>query len=325
MAFSNTYDTTNPGSAVSNREDLAQWVSRVVPEKTPVYSLAPKSKATATFHEWTVDKLKTPSTLADGVSEGDDVSAFTDQYADRSRLGNYIQGFRDNWMVSKVQQAAASAGPADVANAKAKSMINVKLGVEYALCSDNDRQAEDGASNPYKLRGLGDWIDSAGPADVPADYRTPADSIDATGAGITEDNFQDVIRSLFSASGEVANNTLVAGTALRSQVSSFTRTESSANTTRTYTVNEDATSKKLTYAVNFFDTDYGMISIMNGNPDCLPATDRGYILNQDYYYIADYIPMGATDLEDQGGGQRGYCDCWLSLCVKNPRAFGKIS
>lgn len=322
MAFSNTYDTTNPGSAVSNREDLANWVSRVVPEKTPVYSLAPKSKATATFHEWTVDKLKTPSTLAGGVNEGADVSSFSDQYEDRARLGNYIQLFRDTALVSKLQQAASSAGPADYANAKAKAMINVKLGVEYAICSDNDRQAETGTGTPYKLRGLGDWIDTAGPSDVPSDYRATA--VDTNGASITEDQFQSLIETLFTASGEVANNTMVAATGIRSQISSFTRTESSANTTRTYNVNEDAGSKKLTYAVNFFDTDYGMISIINGNPDCMPATDRAYVLNQDYYYVADYIPMGWTDLEDQGGGKRGYVDCALSLCVKNPRALGKI-
>lgn len=324
MAFSNTYDTTNPGSAVSNREDLADWVSRVVPERTPVFSLAPKSKATATFHEWTVDKLKDPSTMAGGISEGADVTSFSDQYEDRSRLGNYIQGFRDDWMVSKVQQAAASAGPADVANAKAKSMINVKLGVEFALCSDNDRQAENGAGNPYKLRGLGDWIDSAGPADVPSDYRTPSGSISTAGAGIGEDAFQAVIESMFTASGETANNTVVAATGVRSQISKFTRLEGSA-TARTYNVNENATEKKITYAVNFFDTDYGMVSILNANPDCMPDTDRAYILNQDYYYVANYIPMQMTDLEDQGGGQRGYCDCWLSLCVKNPRAFGEIN
>lgn len=323
MAFSNTYDTTNPGSAVSNREDLANWVSRVVPEKTPVYSLAPKSKATATFHEWTVDKLKTPSTMADGVNEGADVSAFSDQFDGQARLGNYIQVFRDTFKVSKIQQHASNAATVDYANAKAKAMINVKLGVEYAICSDNDRQAETGTGTPYKLRGLGDWIDTAGPSDVPSDYRATA--VDTNGASITEDQFQTLVETLFVASGEVANNTMVAATGIRSQISSFTRTESSTDKVRTYNVNEDATSKKLTYAVNMFDTDYGVISIINGNPNCMPATDRAYILNQAYYYVADYYGMGSEDLEDQGGGPRGYVDCALTLCVKNPRALGEIN
>lgn len=322
MALSNTYDTTNPGSAVSNREDLANWVSRVVPEKTPVYSLAPKQKATATFHEWTVDKLKSPSTMADGINEGADVSTFSDQFDGQARLGNYVQVFRDTFKVSRLQQSASNASDVDYANAKAKAMINVKLGVEYALCSDNDRQAETGTGTPYKLRGLGDWIDTAGPSDVPSDYRATA--VDTNGASITEDQFQSLVETLFTASGEVANKTLVAATGVRSQISSFTRSEGTT-TARTYNVNEDATSKKLTYSVSMFDTDYGLISIMNANPDCMPDTDRAYLLDQSYYYVADFYSMGAEDLEDQGGGPRGFVDCALTLCVKNPRALGEIN
>ena len=323
MAISNTYDTTNPGSAVSNFEDLSASVYRVVPEKTPITSLASRGKTTATFAEWTVDKLKTPSTMANGVSEGADVSSFSDQYENRARIGNYIQVWRDDWMVSKLQQAAASAGPADVANAKAKAMINVKLGIEYQIASAGDRQQETGTGSPYKTRGLGDWIDSAGPSDVPSDYRTPSGSIEADGANLTEAELQTIVQGVFSASGEVSNNTMVCGTTIRNKISGFTRVEG-ATTARNYTVFDKGSEKKLTYAVTFFDTDYGMLTLMNGNPDCMIDANSAFILNSDFYELLDYIPMGATDLEDQGGGQRGYVDCAMALCVKNPRAFGKI-
>ena len=72
MAFSNTFDTTNPGSAVSNREDLLDVLTILAPEETPVLSSAPKSKASATFVEWTVDSLSAPVTT--GVAEGSDVT-----------------------------------------------------------------------------------------------------------------------------------------------------------------------------------------------------------------------------------------------------------
>ena len=77
MALSNTYDTTNPGSAVSNREDLLDVITTLAPQETPILSMAPKRKATATFHEYTVDSLSAPSTT--GVSEGADVTAFVDK------------------------------------------------------------------------------------------------------------------------------------------------------------------------------------------------------------------------------------------------------
>ncbi len=62
MAFSNTYDTTNPGSAVSNREDLTDVLTILAPEETPVLSSAQKARAAATYSEWTVDSLDGPST-----------------------------------------------------------------------------------------------------------------------------------------------------------------------------------------------------------------------------------------------------------------------
>lgn len=322
MAFSNTYDTTSPGSAVGNREDLSSVLTILAPEETPLLSLASKKKATATFHEWTADTLATPN--ADGVSEGADVTSFDDKFANRARLGNYVQKFRRPYLVSDLQQATTSVGPADIAQAQAKSMRELKRDIEFALASDNDRSAEDGAGTPYKLRGLGDWLDSAGPADVPADYRTPAASIDANGASITEAQFNAVISSIFTVNGEVNNLNLIAGTALRSAVSDFTRADTSSNDT-TYTVTQSAESKKITLAVDVYESDFGYVKILNGNPACMPASDRGYVLNTQYYGVAELIPMGNTRLEDQGGGERGYCDSTLTLCVNHPGAHGKIS
>ena len=91
MAFSNTFDTTNTGSGVSNREDLTDVLTILAPEETPILSSANKERATATNVEWTVDSLSAPVTT--GISEGADVTAFTDKFAGRARLGNRIQKF----------------------------------------------------------------------------------------------------------------------------------------------------------------------------------------------------------------------------------------
>ena len=103
MAFSNTYDTTNPGAGVSNREDLTDVLTILAPEETPILSSAQKQKASATFVEWTVDALSTPVTT--GIREGADVGDgnFDDVFAGRARLGNYIQKFRRDYQVSDLQ------------------------------------------------------------------------------------------------------------------------------------------------------------------------------------------------------------------------------
>jgi hypothetical protein len=324
MAFSNTYDTTNPGSAVSNREDLLDVLTILAPEETPVLSSAAKSKASATFVEWTVDSLSSPVTT--GVAEGSDVTVFTDKFANRARLGNYIQKFRRDFMVSDLQNAVDSVGPAKIAQAEAKAVREIKRDIEATLCSNNDRTVEDGAGTPYGLRGLGDWIDSAGPADVPAAYRTPAGSIHASST-FNETVFNNLITSIYRVTGTSNGLTLVADTALRRVISDFARTSggSDYSVRRVAYEGGEATIK---LSVELYESDHGIVSIVNMNPDCAPDTtnkDTGYLVNPEFYGVAELIPLGSTRLPNLGGGERGYVDCALTLLVQHPGAHGKIT
>ena len=145
--FSNTYDhSNNVGSGVSNREDLMDVLTILAPEETPILSSANKKKANSTYVEWTVDALSAPTTA--GIGEGDDVATFTDKFSGRARLGNYVQKFRRDFMVSDLQEAVDSVGPAKIAQAEAKAIRELKRDIEATLCSGNDRAVEDG-TNPY--------------------------------------------------------------------------------------------------------------------------------------------------------------------------------
>lgn len=324
MAFSNTYDTTNLGSAVSNREQLLDVLTILAPEETPVLSSAPKSKASATFTEWTVDSLSAPSTA--GIAEGSDVTSFTDKFAGRARLGNYVQKFRRDFMVSDLQNVVDSVGPAKIAQAEAKAVREIKRDIEATLMSNNDRSAEDGSGTPYKLRGLGDWIDSAGPADVPAPYRTPSSSIYASTA-FDEKVFNDLITSIYRVTGTTNSLTLVADTALRRKISDFARTSASTDYS-VRAVNMESGSATIKLTVEMYQSDHGLVSVVNMNPDCAPDTtnkDTGYLVNPEYYGVAELIPLGSTRLPNLGGGERGYVDTTLTLLVKHPAAHGKIT
>jgi hypothetical protein len=324
MAFSDTYDTTNPGSAVSNREQLLDVLTILAPEETPVLSSASKSKASATFVEWTVDSLSAPSTT--GVAEGADVTTFTDKFSGRARLGNYVQKFRRDFMVSDLQNAVDSVGPAKIAQAEAKAVREIKRDIEATLCSNNDRSIEDGAGTVYGLRGLGKWIDTAPGSDVPAAYRTPSASIYASTA-FTETVFNDLITSIYRVTGSTNNLTLVADTALRRRITDFARTSGSTDYT-VRNVNTDMGNSTIKLSVEMYQSDHGLVSVVNMNPDCAPDTtnkDTGYLINPDYYGVAELIPLGSTRLPNFGGGERGYVDTTLTLLVKHPGAHGKIT
>jgi hypothetical protein len=327
MALSNTYDTTNPGSAVSNREDLSDVLTILAPEETPVLSSLPKVRASGTFHEWTVDSLSAPTTA--GIAEGADVTTFTDQFSGRARLGNYTQKFRRDFMVSDLQEAVDSVGPAKIAQAEAKAIRELKRDVEATLLSANDRAVEDGAGTVYKLRGLGDWIDSAGPSDVPSSFRTPSGSIHSSGA-FTETAMNNIITSIYRVSGTTNSLTLVADTALRRIISDFARLDpdGSGADTSIRNVNYNGESAQIKLSVELYQSDHGIVSVVNMNPDCAPDTtnkDTGYFVNPEYAGIGELIPMGSSRLPNQGGGERGYVDCALTLAVYHPGAHGKIT
>jgi hypothetical protein len=329
MAISNTYQPSVPtspsttGSNVGNREDLSNELTLLAPEETPILSLAAKSRAASTFHEWVVDNLAAPSTA--GISEGQDVTAFTDQFAGRARLGDYTQLFRRDYLVSNLQQAVSSVGPANVAQAEAKAMRELKRDVEARICGSSDMTAENGAGTPYTFRGLGSWISNSAQTTnpVPAAYRTPSTSI--VSSGFTESTFNDLLGSIFSQTGEVGNLTLVANVTLRKLVSGFARDAASTGGVEIYRVNQDAESKKITFSVSLFDSDFGIVRVVNGNPACMPSGTTGYVIDPKYLGFATLIPMGATRLENQGGGERGYVDMAGTLVCKSPLAHGKIA
>jgi len=334
MSFSNTFDTTNTGSGVSNREDLTDVLTILAPEETPILSSANKQRATATNVEWTVDSLSAPSTA--GISEGADVTAFTDQFAGRARLGNRIQKFRRDYMVSDLQEAVDSVGPAKIAQAEAKAIRELKRDVEATIASANTQQAENGAGQANRLGGLGDWIqNAAGSADVPAAFRTPAASVadvTAADANFLETELNSLITSIFKVTGSTNNLMLVADTALRNDISDFARFGAAglaASEAGVRSVNYDGNSGTIKLSVDLYESDHGIVSIVNGNPDCMPtqagiAGMSGYLVNPEYYGVHELIPMGSTRLPNLGGGERGFVDCALTLGVYHPGAHGKI-
>ena len=300
----------------------------LAPEETPILSSANKQKASATKVEWTVDSLSAPSTA--GIAEGADVATFTDQFAGRARLGNRVQKFRRDYKVSDLQEAVDSVGPAKVAQAEAKAIRELKRDIEASLASANTQTTEDGAGSVNRLGGLGDWIqNAAGSANVPAAFQTPATSIaDVTDGTFAETELNSLISSIFKVTGSTNNLMLVADTALRQDISDFARIGGvSGDSVRS--VNYGGESGTIKLSVDLYQSDHGIVSVVNANPDCMPvqagtAGMAGYLVNPEYYGVHELIPMGSSRLPNLGGGERGFVDCALTLGVYHPGAHGKI-
>ena len=100
------------GRDVSQREDLANFISMITRDETPFMSSIGKTKATAIYHEWQTDQLQSPGNsrigegtdyvIPTGINQGisgitgsdpanQTGSAFATTGPQRSRLGNYTQ------------------------------------------------------------------------------------------------------------------------------------------------------------------------------------------------------------------------------------------
>ena len=116
------------GNDVSQREDLANFISMITRDETPFMSSIGKTKATAIYHEWQTDQLASPgnSIIGEGtdytfgsigIAAGDSANAVGADFGNvgphRSRLGNYTQINGKSISVSGTRRAIDQAGVAD--------------------------------------------------------------------------------------------------------------------------------------------------------------------------------------------------------------------
>ena len=129
------------GRDVSQREDLANFISMITRDETPFMSTIGKTKATAIYHEWQTDQLQAPGTsrigegtdyvIPTGINTGVDGlgntggadqsrattpapgSTFATTGPQRARYGNYTQINGKTIAVSGTRRAIDQAGVAD--------------------------------------------------------------------------------------------------------------------------------------------------------------------------------------------------------------------
>ena len=317
---------------VGKREDLADLIALVDAHDCPLVSGAKKgAKPGNTTMTWQADAYA--SAVSTGTVDGTDVSAYENPGTSRALLQNYVQIHRRSIRVSPLSVEISNvAGLKDeLANGIAKKIVEIKRDMETSYLSANDAQADDG-SDAYLTKGLATWISTSGGSvfQVPTAFRTPTASIEttATTSDITDATVQDVLASIYSETGSIKNFTMPLGRTLkRAFTDRLTGTRSVTDASNNIAATQIRTfspqsGKKVTLAVDFFEGDFGSVSLVPDN--FMPAQTDGYVLDMDGIEIRYGKLPEVKELPDSGGGPIRMIEAVAALIVHNPLALGKF-
>lgn len=193
---------------VSQREDLANFISMITRDETPFLSSIGKTKATAIYHEWQTDELNAPgdSRIAEGVDfvapsaggttvANQHTTGFDDAGPNRTRLGNYTQINGKTIAVSGTRRAVDQAGVADEYAYQLK-----KRGTEMRRDMEKNMVHDFSVASGTGIRtagGFQSWVNSADTVNYVGQFQAP--SAAGTSAG-TDGAGTDSIRTTINGS-----------------------------------------------------------------------------------------------------------------------------
>jgi hypothetical protein len=142
------------GTAGGLREDLEDVIWDLFADETYCLTNFDKTEATGTYHEWVKDELAAAG--ANIAVEGDEFSGAS--YTAPTRLGNYVQTARKDFLVSGVMEEVKKAGrKSELARIAMKRMRELKNDVEYALVR-NAASSAGGSTTGRSSAGMESWI-----------------------------------------------------------------------------------------------------------------------------------------------------------------------
>ena len=314
-----TYDNT------VIREDLEQQYTMISPEETPFQTaIGVGPAATNTYHEWTVVELASPST-SNRVVEGDDAPG-EDNGTLGKRFGNYTQISDKIVSVSNTSEAvdAAAENVQRLAAQVAIKLKEMKRDME-AMLLQNIAAAAGSSGTARQAAGLPAWLrtnivlgaSGAAPtlsgttSGYPNAALTPG-----TAVVLTETNLNNVIQSCWN---EGASPSII-------MVNANNKRVISKNFTGNATRYKDAIDKRLTAAIDIYDSDFGELSVVPNRFQQTTAADNYsvYVLDPEYASLSFLETPRQTELAQTGHAKRRMVHCEYTLKVSNEKAHGAI-
>lgn len=321
-------------SQVGKVEDVSDIIFNVTAEETPFTSMVRKgtnmNQEVASFQ-----MEKTPAAAFDGILDGADVDSF--EGVVRETAIAVSQEFRRSWKVSQraeVNKVHGLGSAGEKAHQKVLAMQTLKKMMERQFCSNGNSQRQSGQS-VFRTRGAISWLSATAQASdpVPANFRpgTAAVADGTTVAAVTESAFNTLLSNMFDATegGKKVLQGLV-GTLLKNQFDSFGAIADAGASFATFpvrTFNNDSKDKTLIRVIDHLIFSAGEVWLhLTPFLMCTQATGAssastsrsGIFLAMDSWEVRFQQKPEMHELENQGGGPRGYVNAMAALVCYNP-------
>ena len=311
--------------AIGNREDLSDAIWDITPTETPFGSNISRVDATATNHEWQTDSL--PDATIQAYLEGDDATA--DARTPTSRPGNRTQIFRRVISVTGTQRAVRSAGRADEYEYQlAKEGRVLKRNIEYTLLGTQGQDAGQ-TGTARELGGVATWL-STNLVQLGSTSTTPGGGADIVigNAAVTltiaqfQTRLDTVIQQVWTSGGDPGIIMMGAGT--KGWVRDLT-----GIATLYRDVPADAQGR-IVAGADWYTSSFGNHAfvpnrfIPNVNTAGDSRVNQTYVLDMDYWAIAELRPMSTEPLAKTGDSDRAMLICELTLESRNEAASGRV-
>lgn len=319
------FDGSDLKSGVA-KEDLLEQITNISPYDTPFVSQAPKVGCKHIYHQWLTDTLGTQDLT--GAVEGGDWNY--DATTAPERQFNVTMILRKDLGLSESQRAVDTAGFADqyayeVQKATKELAIKLEKIVFGALTTAT------GASGTARvMKGLQAFI-VTNTAFAGTNVGTQIGN--ATGDGqVSVGDFNDMLNQIYSAGGNPEQ--VYVSPKVKRQVSAFS--VPGATTSTPNTRNIAAVDKKLVGAVDFYDSDFGLIQIVldrwvpeSTNTSTATATalttgGQMFFLSRAMNRLAWLRPMKHELVGKRGDSVAGLVVGEVTLEVLSEKANGRI-
>lgn len=305
--------------AKGNRESLADIIKDISPEDTPALTNFGRGKAGATFEEWQTDALAAANPN-NAIVEGADSTL--PAVSPTTRLGNYIQDAEISFAITAVQDKVKKAGrKSETSYQVEKAFRQLKIDIEASITQNNAAVAGD-AATARKSAGLETFaweVNSLGATGVTTVVTAGAPvtaPVDGTARAFTETLLKDVINAGFAK-----------GARYKMALMPMKQKQIASGFTGVPTSKMQVTLGKkemggIVGAVDVYVSDNGAIML---TPDAHMRTRTVMLVDPDAIEVKFLQDYEHEELAKTGPATKHRVGANYLLCVKNPRAIGKIA